>query len=184
MKSIAPTLLLERNRMIWKSSFAAMMLIFLGCQQQKAEQAEATPEPPAVEQQGFSQLEWKIVDRRKAMEENPNLIEVVNDTNETGYLTAVTKSSFSAISRLNTGTMEYNAKLQSYLNADGSDDPKPLSFEEFDAAARQNSNNIKGLYPWQVYAYDESTGKVTILEDRDEKRRMYEERGLQYKDDE
>lgn len=160
----------------------------LGCQKQVTEEVQVEPGPAAEappEPQGFSQLEWKIVDKHKALAENPELVEVVNDTNATGYFDAVSQTAFSAQSRVNKMTMEYNANLQSYLDAsDGAKDPKPQSFEEFNQVAKLNSNNIKGLYPWQVYAYDEQTGKVCILEDRAEKKRMYAEIGREYPADE
>lgn len=156
---------------------AALLLVSCGCQKQADDtQVAAEPEPP-----GFSQLEWKIVDRNKALAENPDLVEVVNETEAGGYLEAVSQSGFAAMSKINTAQMEYNSKVQSYIDAtDSREDPKPQTFEEFNKAAKMNSNNIKGLYPWQVYAYDETTGKVTILEDRAEKKRMYEEIGREY----
>ncbi|MEW4488744.1 hypothetical protein AB1L42_11710 [Thalassoglobus sp. JC818] len=171
---------------------ALLTICFLsGCEQASNSDSPADS-PEAVEQQpvenkpqGFSKLEWKIVDKHKALEENPNLVEVSNETNAGDYLTAVTQSHFSATSRLNKATMEYNAKLSSFANSiESSEDPKPLTFEEFDEQVRLNPNNMKGLYPWQVYAYDETNGTVTILEDREEKKRLHEENGVPYSEDE
>jgi hypothetical protein len=159
--------------------------LFLGCQKKTPDVSEAEPEVAVEAEQepkGFSQLEWKIVDRNKAMAENPALVEVVNETDATGYMEAVSQSHFAAVSKLNTAQMEYNSKLQSFIDAtdNGGADPKPQTFEEFSKAAKMNSNNMKGLYPWQAYAYDETTGKITILEDRAEKKRKYEEIGREY----
>lgn len=157
----------------------------LGCQKKVDEDTTADPEAAVeVEQEpeGFSQLEWKIVDRNKAIAENPDLVEVVNETDATGYMEAISQSHFAAVSKLNTAQMEYNSKLQSFIDAtdNGGADPKPQTFEEFSKAVKMNSNNMKGLYPWQAYAYDETTGKVTVLEDRAEKKRMYEEADREY----
>lgn len=172
---------MNRNALI----FLLTLLISAGCQQKPKPEEAAAEEAPQAEPPGFSKLEWKMVDKNKALEENPKLVEVTNDTNATGYLQAVTQTAFSATSRVNQMTMEYNAQVQSYINAtDSVKDAKPISFEEFEKQARMNSNNIKGLYPWQVYAYDENTGKVCILEDRAEKKRMYDEIGREYPHDE
>lgn len=162
--------MLKKEKIVF---FMLLAFTLAGCQSEtESESAEAAAEP-----------EWKIVDRNKALEENPKLVEVVNDTNAGDPLSAIMQAGHSAMSKLNTSTMEYNAKLQSYINADGAEDPKPISFEEFNAAAKLNSNNVKGLYKWQTYAYDETTGKVTILEDREEKRRIYEASGREFKAD-
>lgn len=168
--------------------FACLLLLSIGCQKATDDVTEAEHadvEEVVEEPAGFSQLEWKIVDRNKALAENPDLVEVVNETDATGYLEAVSQSHFAAVSKLNQAQMEYNSKLQSYIDATETrgEDPKPQTFEEFSKAAKMNSNNMKGLYPWQAYAYDETTGKVTILEDRSEKKRMYEEIGREYPHD-
>ena len=159
-------------------------LILMGCNHHSdTNQAEvdqgAAAEEVAVPQQPpeLSKLSWKIVDRNKALAENPNLVEVENDTEASDPLTAIMQARHSATSRINKLTMEHNAKLQSFVNAtEGAGDPKPLTFKEFNAAAQLNKNNVKGLYEWQAYAYDETTGKVTILEDPAEKKRIQEAR--------
>lgn len=146
-----------------------------------ADKASAEAAALAAEEanKGFHNLKWKIVDRNQALAENPNLVEVENNTAAEDYFSAVAQSYFSGVSKLNTTSMEYNAQLQAQLNAiDSGADPKPPSFEEFNAQAKLNPNNIKGLYPWQVYAYDENTGRVTILEDRQERDRLREEKGI------
>ncbi len=173
-----------------RSIYALLLaLTLVGCGQKTGDDSKAAQdeEQPAVadaqpKAPAFNELEWKIVDRNKAMTENPKLVEVVNDTNASDPLSAISQTYFSATSRINKMQMEYNARLQANLNADGAEDPKPPTFEEFNASAKMNSNNVKGLKPWQVYAYDESTGKVTILEDRELKKKLYEEQGLKYEE--
>ncbi len=173
------------------TSLLLMAFILFGCAQKEAEEkakeaeqqeqaANAQPKTPQ-----FNELEWKIVDRNKALEENPDLVEVDNDSDAKDPISAISKMYFSPISRINKTTMEHNAKLQSFINAaDGAEDPKPPTFEEFNRDAKLNSNNVKGLKPWQVYAYDETTGKVTILEDRSLKKRLFEEQGLKFEEEE
>lgn len=168
------------------------LLLSGGCQKQGGffeqvnEPTEDVPEVAAVaappQPQGFSELEWKLVERNRALAENPELVEVENHTQAKDPLTAVTQSYFSGTSKLNATAIEYNAKLQSFIDAEGAQEPKPPSFEHLNQQMQQNSNMVKGLKPWQAYAYDELTGKVTILEDRAEKKRLYEERGLKYED--
>ena len=166
-----------------------LLLVSMGCQRggsNKQQLRVLVSERAAVaakEQKGFADLKWKIVDKHKALAENPNLVEVENSTEAGDYFSAVFQSYFSATSKLNKASMEYNAQLQAQLNAiDGRSDPKPPSFEEFNEQAMMNPNNIKGLLPWQVYAYDEKTGKVTILEDREERDRLREEAGISITD--
>ncbi len=166
-----------------------LSLILAGCsrstESEEAEENAAAEQAAApAEPEGFSKLEWKIVDRNKALAENPKLVEVENDTNASDPVSAIMQASRSLTSQFNKISMEHNAKLQSFVNAtEGGEDPKPISFEEFNSAAKLNSNNVKGLYKWQAYAYNETTGKVTILEDREEKRRIYEESGREFKVD-
>jgi hypothetical protein len=161
-----------------------LSLTLAGCSRDSEEVEAAEQVAAPMEPQGFSKLEWKIVDRNKALAENPKLVEVENDTNASDPVSAIMQASRSAISRINKISMEHNATLQSFVNAtESGEDPKPISFEEFNAAAKLNSNNVKGLYRWQAYAYSETTGKVTILEDREEKRRIYEESGREFKVD-
>ena len=166
-----------------------LLVLSLGCQRagsNKQRLRVMVSERAAVaakEQKGFANLEWKIVDKHKALAENPNLVEVENNTEAGDYFSAVFQAYFSSVSKLNIATMEYNAQLQAQLNAiDGPSDPKPPSFEEFNEHAKMNPNNIKALKKWQVYAYDDQTGKVTILEDPEERDRLREEAGLSIAD--
>lgn len=135
-----------------------------------AEEAAAPAAPP--QPQGFAQVEWKLVDRNKALEENPALVEVENRINAADPLMAATQSYFTIGSRAHLLAFKHSIDLYK------AEHEKFPPFAEFDKMMKQANVALKGLYPWQVYAYDDKTGELCILEDRAEKKRMHEERGL------
>ncbi|REJ90828.1 MAG: hypothetical protein DWQ34_16540 [Planctomycetota bacterium] len=56
------------------------------------------------------------------------------------------------------------------------------SYEEFMDYYKQAGVELKGTKPWQVYAYDPADGTIVILEDRIEKKRRFDEAGIEYTD--
>lgn len=144
--------------------------------EEKAQPAEAAAPaqaaPAAAPQPGFSQLEWKLVDKRKALAENPALIEVENKINASDPLSAASQAYFNLGSRANILNFQHN--LQIWEAAEGR---KP-TFDEFNSMFKEAHAELKGLYPWQVYAYDDQDGSICVLEDHAEKKRLYEAQGL------
>jgi hypothetical protein len=135
------------------------------------DEAEA-PAPAPRQPQGFSKVEWKLVDRNAALQENPDLIEVENRIDATDPLMAATQSYFTLGSRAQLSAFKHSINLYKAQH-----DKNP-PFGEFEQMLKQANVSLQGLYPWQVYAYDDQTGELCILEDRAEKRRLHEERGL------
>lgn len=137
--------------------------------------AENAPDaaPAPNQPQGFSQLEWKLVDKRKALEENPALIETENHTNASDPFSAAAQSYFTIGSQANILNFRHNLDI---LKA--AEDRNP-TFEEFNTMFKQANVQLKGVYPWQVYAYDDQEGTICILEDRAEKERLYKAQGLE-----
>lgn len=136
--------------------------------------APADPGAPApVKESGFSKLDWKLVNYQEAMKDNPNLVEVENKINAVDPLSAATQSYFSLGSRVHLAAFKHSIDLHKAQYE------KNPTFEEFEAMLRQSNVDLQALYPWQAYAYNAEEGTIVILEDRAEKRRMHEERGLE-----
>ncbi len=133
-------------------------------------------EPVPAQPQGFSQLEWKLVDKNKALAENPKLIEVENKTNASDPWSAAAQSYFTMGSKVHLLNFKHSIDLHK------AEHDKFPTFDEFNSMLKSANVDLKGLYPWQVYAYDDKTGTLAILEDREEKQRKHEEAGLPMKD--
>ncbi len=168
---------------------AVIGLIGFGCQQAsepspvaKPEESvapveQATPaEPPKPE--GFSQVTFKLVDKRKSLQDNPALVEVKNTTNASDPWSAAAQSYFTIGSKASLLGLQHSIELHK------AQFDKPPTFAEFETMYRQAGVQFKGLYPWQAYAYDDEEGTVCILEDRAEKKRMHEEKGVPYAEEE
>lgn len=164
-------------------------LTILGCADRKPD-AEPAAEAPAAAPQAQAAVpaaqpprevafkrEAKLVDKNKAMAENPALIEVENKINASDPITAISQSYFNAASRIHTVQLKHSVDLMK-----ASEDRWP-TFEEFEKLLKQHTVELTGLYPWQVYAYDDQTGGISILEDRAEKKRQYEAAGRDYPHD-
>ena len=54
------------------------------------------------------------------------------------------------------------------------------TFEEFSSLLKQFDIRLGNLYDYQMYAYDDQTGEICILEDRALKKQMYEAAGREY----
>lgn len=122
----------------------------------------------------FHKREAKLVDKEKAMAENPSMVEVENKINASDPLTAVSQSYFNMASRVRVIQLKHSVDL---MHATDGEWP---SFAAFDKLMKQHDIKLNGLYPWQVYAYDQQTGGISILEDRAEKKRQYEATGREY----
>ena len=127
----------------------------------------AEPAPPE-----FAQVEWKLVDKSKALAENPKLIEVVNKTNASDPWSAAAQSYFTI------GSKAHMLAFKHTIDLHKAEHDKNPTFEQFDTMMKSANVKLKGLYPWQVYAYDAKDGSIVILENAEEKKRRYEEAGI------
>ena len=168
-------------------------LLLVGCADRKADsaadEATADADPPAAAPADgqapaednkpvpFTKREAKLVDKEKAMAENASLVEVENKIDASDPLTAASQSYFNMASRVHVSALKHNVDIMKAMN-----DRWP-TFEEFDGLMKQNNIKLKGLYEWQMYAYDAETGGICILEDRAEKKRRYEASGRDYPHD-
>jgi hypothetical protein len=147
---------------------------------ENADQA-ANPAPPAAPaenpaKQSLNQrLVTTIVDSKKALAENPNL--VVKEKNEfkaNDPITYVSKGYFSGVSTLTMATLKHEVELMKNLD----DNFKYPTFEQFEGMLKRNNVKLNGLYRWQVYGYDSTDGAIVILEDPEKKKAEYEKAGL------
>lgn len=115
----------------------------------------------------------KLVDKKEALAANPALIETTNRINATDPISAAGQAYFA----IPTQAQMLNLKHQiDILKADN--DNKPPTFAQFNELLVQNKIQLKGLYRWQVYAYDDQTGDIVVLEDHAMKKAEYEKGGL------
>ncbi|MBX3438832.1 MAG: hypothetical protein KF861_15160, partial [Planctomycetaceae bacterium] len=166
----------------------AILLSLLGCgdlgltqsePEPAAEPAPAAPVEPAaapVQEKPatvthFLKREAALVDKHKAMAENDKLVEVENRITANDYLSAVSQMYFAA------GSAIYLSQLKHQLDLMYAQDNRYPTFEEFSALLKQFNIKLGALYEYQMYAYDDQTGEIGILEDRAHMKRIYEAAG-------
>lgn len=102
---------------------------------------------------------FEIVDKQQAMKDNPNYVEAVNTIDAGNYFTAVAQGAFAAASSVQTSSLQYYVRL---YNAEHGKNPTLADIKKY---LKDNGIELVGLYPYQIYAYDESTATISILED-------------------
>ncbi len=171
------------------SSGVVLTLVVMGCgkppvdkPEAAAEPAEANPAPAQAEAEEkpakpthFLKRVAKFVDKRKAMEENSDLVELDRNRITAGnYLSAVGQGYFAIGSRVQLLNLQNAVQQLHALN-----DRYP-TFEEFQDLLKQTGVQLGNLYEYQMYAYDDETGEISILEDRAHMKRIYEAAGREY----
>ena len=126
----------------------------------------------------ITKREARLVDKKRAMAENPSIVEVENKINASDPLTAVAQSYFTIGSKAQVAAMQHNLRIQKELN-----NGNWPSFEEFEKSLKQAGVKLSALYAYQMYGYDQETGGIVVLEDRAEKKRQYEAAGRDYPHD-
>ena len=126
-----------------------------------AEQPAApAPAPAEAERPNALQREAVFVDRKAYLAEHPEAVELeknVIDANDP--FTASAQGYYAAVSTLTKSAYEYDLRLQKQLNND-----QWPTFEAYKAILETHGIKLKGLKKTQVYAYDDQTGKISILE--------------------
>ncbi len=149
------------------------VLIVPGCiekevkkKEPKQEQAKAEP-APAKRPNLIKRKTSEVLDKHKAMAENPNLIEVENKITGKDPLTVSLEAYISASSRINVLNFQHQVDLMRAMN-----DNRPPSYEEIIKLIKQTKMEFNALPDYQKFAYDEKEGKFLILEDPQEKKRL------------
>lgn len=171
---------MSSRQLLFLACFASAAVLSAGCgsgvrSKEPEAQVEAEPEPAAVKAadlpngavdpnaKGPFKRVFKLVEKQTAMEENPNYIVTVNTIEAGDYFTGVAQGAFAAASQLQT------IGLQHFVNLHDAEHGDKPSLDDVKAYLNNNGLTLKGLYPYQVYAYDEETGVICILEDTAEK---------------
>ena len=129
----------------------------------------AVAEAAAVGNQAVPDIEARIVDKQKAMEERPHLVEVTNKITASDPLFAPLQGMFAVGSKAEILAFTHTIQVHKAAN------DKFPTFDEFMDYYRQANVQLKGIKPYQVYAYDETDGTIVILEDSIEEERITKE---------
>ncbi|MFV0443934.1 MAG: hypothetical protein ACK5Q5_10215 [Planctomycetaceae bacterium] len=122
--------------------------------------ADAVPAAKPEKHPNALQREAELVDRRAFLAEHPHAIELEkNVIDATDPFTGAAQGYFAGVSSLMVSTYQYDLRLQKQLN----NDHWP-TFENYKQILENNNIKLKGLKKRQVYAYDDETGKISILE--------------------
>ncbi|HWL09815.1 MAG TPA: hypothetical protein VNQ76_15515 [Planctomicrobium sp.] len=124
----------------------------------------------------FPEDNTKLVDRKQILAENPNLVEVENRINAADPISAATQGYFAIGSKAQLQNLKHGIDLYK------AEHEKFPPFAEFDKMIKEARVDLKGIRRWQVYAYDDTTGELCILEDREYKKREYEKAGVKLED--
>ena len=126
----------------------------------------AEPVAPIIKQNAIARMHSRFVDRKKAVAENPNLVETTNRITASDPLSTAGQGFFAATSQLSVMTIQHNIEIMKVI-----EDRNP-TFEEMDKMLKDNHIELKGLYSYQVYAYDAQTAIICVMEDPVEKERL------------
>lgn len=159
--------------------FLLMLLLLPGCKKNVEEQdsapkpadqvqAEPAPEKPAPKKRPnlLKRKTSEVLDKNKAMAENPNLIEVENKITGKDPLTVSLEAYISASSRINVLNFQHQVNLMKAMN-----DRNP-TYQEIVDLIKQTNMQFNALPDYQKFAYDEKEGKFLVLEDPAEKKRI------------
>jgi len=111
----------------------------------------------------------KVVDKQKALQERPWLFETVNSITANDPIIAPLQGLRAAGSRVEIAAFTHTIQLHK------AEHDKYPTYEEFMDYYKQAHVELKGLKPWQVYAYDATDGTITLMEDPKEKERVSKE---------
>jgi len=134
--------------------------------------APAAPAPPADPVKAIPDIPWKLVDKNKAVAENPKLVTTENKIVIGDPVSVAGSAYFSAISQIKV------IELQSQINLHKATNDKLPTYDELSTMLKSVNFQFPGLKPWQVYAYDDKDGSITILEDPDIKAAALKKVGL------
>lgn len=132
----------------------------------------AAPAAPADPAKAIPDIPWKLVDKNKAMAENPKLTTTENKIVIGDPVSVAGSAYFSAISQIKV------IELKSQIDLHKATNDKWPTYDELSSMLKSVNFQFPGLKPWQVYAYDEKDGSISLLEDPDAKAEAYKKVGL------
>ena len=140
--------------------------------QAEAPMPPAPPAPPADPAKAIPNVPAKLVDKNKALAENPKLVDTENKVIIGDPVSFAGSVYFSAINQVTYASLKQTIDAHKALN------DKPPTYDELMAMLKMVNFEFPGLKPWQVYAYDDKDGTVTVLEDPDAKAEAFKKVGL------
>ena len=133
----------------------------------------ANPAPAAPDKSSIiGKTTAKIVDKQKAMAENPELVVVENKVSGSDPLSVAASAYISLTSRASALNFQHGLDLFKAMN-----DRNP-TYDELTAMLKQHGIRLTELPPYQMYGYDAESGAIVILEDKADKARRYKEAGI------
>jgi hypothetical protein len=145
---------------------------------QVAEQPAAEPraegEPKQQNRGILGKTTAEVVDARKALAENPDLVIVEDGNYGTGYLSQIGNIRVMVASKVSTLGMQQAIQAHRALN-----DTWP-TYDEFMQIMREHRVEFTHLFRWQKYGYDAEEGKIVVFSDEKLKKKIYEDAGLDY----
>ncbi|MBL8848385.1 MAG: hypothetical protein JNG89_01820 [Planctomycetaceae bacterium] len=131
--------------------------------------AGVDPDAPVKVDQMIPADAVRIVDKQKAVAERPQLFETKNSITANDPIFAPAQGLRAAGSQIEI------LAFTNYIQQEKALNDKYPSYEELMAYYKQANVQLKGLKPWQVYAYDAEAGTITLMEDPQEKERIEKE---------
>lgn len=139
--------------------------------QPAGENPAPAPAPPS-----FPMDNTQLQDKKALLAEKPHLVEVEARIKITDPITGISQAYFGMAQRVQL------MGLQHTLNAYKAEHDKNPTFKEFQQMYTQSGASLAGLQRWRYYAYDEATGELCILEDKEFKKSEYAKAGLELKE--
>ncbi len=166
-----------------KLTSAGLLMLLSGCSADPAPKPAAGKSAPAMAAKStaipgavqFGTSKAKLVDTRVALGK-PKVIKVAGGLNPDGAGTP--KKLFDMGSDVMITVLQSQIRLQRELN--GGRNP---TFAEFSQTVRQANVTFAPLPAWQMIGYDESTGELSLLEDKGAKIRRYKAKGIPLDED-
>ena len=140
--------------------------------QAEAPMPPAPPAPPADPLKAIPTVPAKLVDKNKAMAENPKLVATENKVVIGDPVSFAGSVYFAAINQATYAPLKQTIDAHKALN------DKFPTYDELMPILKMVNFQFPGLKPWQVYGYDDKDGTVTVLEDTDAKAEAYKKVGL------
>jgi len=134
----------------------------------------APAQQPQVKTGILGKVTAEIVDAKKALSENPDLIVLETSSLGGDSLTQSTNAVIYVPSRILMLNMKNTLNQYRALN------DKWPNYEEFMEIVKQNNIQFNMLKRWQMYGYDSEKGEMMILQDEAVKKERYKEAGLDF----
>jgi hypothetical protein len=140
-----------------------------------APQQQPAQSAPIVNTRTIPDVEARLVEWPQAKQQMPGLEVVENKVEGNDPISIAASAYVSLSSRAESLNFQHQLNIMKEIN-----EGRPVSFKEFQDLARQMKIQFKNQPAYRYYCYDTKTGGIVVLEDKIEKKRIYEEKGIPY----